>query len=147
MQKAKYWKKYWKLFLSLPTSHDIAMSPPRKVSDIFTHSSWRMSELNVYFYKINYMSSLKCSIRYRKGTSSNLFSCLYKHFHREKYGEKVDDVPCRYFRVSSQQHVRSHWAASKTFIASGKAKREICGGGGGSIPGAICLQISNETSQ
>ena len=55
-----------------------------------------MSELNMYFYKINYMSWLKCSIITGIGKAHRqLYVRIFINTFIE-IREKVDDVPCRY---------------------------------------------------
>lgn len=147
MQKAKYWKKYWKLFLSLPTLHDNAMSPPRKVSDIFTHSSWRMSELNVYFYKINYMSSLKCSIITGIGKAHRqiYFRVFINTFIERNTGKRLTMCLADIF----EYHPSNMWGVIEQPVKLSLRPVKPSGKfvGRGSILGVICVQISNETSQ
>ena len=150
MQKAKYWKKYWKLFYHCQPYMIMICPLPGRVLfryDIFTHSSWGMSELNMYFYKINYMSWLKCSIFTGIGKAHRQ---LYFRIFINTFIERNTGKSWRCaLQISFEYHPSNKWGVTEQPVQlslhpvkpSGKFVAR------GSILEAICVQISNETSQ
>ena len=82
--------------------------------------------------------------RYRKGTSSTLCSYLYKHFHRDT-GTKLTMCLADIFEYHPSNKPGVTGQPVQLSLNPVKPSGKFVGRG--SIPGAICVQISNETSQ